>query len=117
MLIITSMAFGENLRKLRKEKGLSQQELAKKAGVSQQVIGHYEKGIRAPKLEQAILVAKALGMSVEEIYGQLERRKPAAATPHRHKNTRAAKMEEVFELLPADKQKAILDHAKALLKQ
>lgn len=115
MPILLSMAFGENLRKLRKENGLTQQDLAKKAGVSQQLIGHYENGIRAPKLEKAILLAKALGMPVEVINGQLERKKPTESAPHKHRNSRVIKMQEIFEQLPPDKQKSVLDHAKALL--
>jgi transcriptional regulator with XRE-family HTH domain len=62
-----------------------QQDLAKQAGVSQQLIGHYENGIRAPKLEKAILLAKALGVPVEAINGQLEKRKPGESRPHQHR--------------------------------
>jgi len=115
MTILITMAFGENLHKLRKEKGLTQQDLAKKAGVSQQLIGHYENGIRAPKLEKAILLAKALGVPVEAINGQLEKRKSAEATTHKHRNSRVIKMQEIFEKLSPEKQKSVLDHAKALL--
>lgn len=115
MLILMSMAFGESLHKLRKEKGLTQQDLARKAGVSQQLIGHYETGIRAPKLEKAILLAKALGVPVEVMNGQLEKKKPAEIMPHKHRNSRAIKMQEIFDRLSPDKQKSILDHAKALL--
>lgn len=115
MPILLSMAFGENLRKLRKENGLTQQELAEKAGVSQQLIGHYENGFRAPKLEKAILLAKALGVPVETINGQLERKRQADGAPHKHRNSRAIKMQEIFEQLPPEKQKSVLDHAKALV--
>jgi transcriptional regulator with XRE-family HTH domain len=89
--------------------------LAKQAGVSQQLIGHYENGIRAPKLEKAILLAKALGVPVEAITGQLEKRNLGEVRPHKHRNSRVIKMQEVFERLSCEKQKAIFDHAKALL--
>lgn len=83
----------------------------------QRLIGHYENGIRAPKLEKAMLLAKALGVAVEAINGQLERKKSAETTPHKHRNSREIKMQEIFEKLSPEKQKAILDHAKALLQK
>lgn len=100
---------------MRKENGLTQQDLAKKAGVSQQLIGHYENGFRAPKLEKAILLAKALGVPVEVINGQLEKKKSAETMPRKHRNSRVIKIQEIFEQLSPDKQKSVLDHAKALL--
>ena len=37
------MTFGEKMKKVRKEKGLSQQELGKILGVKQQTVAQYEK--------------------------------------------------------------------------
>lgn len=39
------------LKELRLKRGLSQQELAKKVGISNQSISSYEKGVRKPKIE------------------------------------------------------------------
>lgn len=43
------MTFGEKLRKLRKEKGLTQAELAKLAGLGLKTINNYEKGATYPQ--------------------------------------------------------------------
>ena len=42
--------FGENLKKFRSEKGLSQEELATILGTSKQVLSRYEIGQRVPKI-------------------------------------------------------------------
>ena len=46
------MNFAETLKKIRIEKGYSQQSLAKKAGVSQTAVYSWKKGERKHKLEQ-----------------------------------------------------------------
>ena len=42
------MEFGNKLRELRKESGLTQQQLAKQIGVTKSVISYYELNERAP---------------------------------------------------------------------
>lgn len=54
------MTFSEKLLKLRKDKGLSQNELAKKANLSQTAIYYLEKGKRQAKFETIIKIAAAL---------------------------------------------------------
>ncbi|MGB3112675.1 MAG: helix-turn-helix transcriptional regulator, partial [Candidatus Omnitrophota bacterium] len=54
------MDFAKNLRKIRKEKNLSQQELADKLRVSQSTVGMWESDKRTPKLEEINRIAKAL---------------------------------------------------------
>lgn len=45
------MTIGKKIQAFRKEKGLTQKELAQKLGVSASMIGQYETDIRRPKLE------------------------------------------------------------------
>lgn len=60
------------LRKLRLEKGITQAELAKKAGVSEISIRKYEDGSRNPKIQTLIKLADALQVSLIELqYGIL----------------------------------------------
>ena len=60
------------LRKLRLEKGLTQAELAKKAGVSEISIRKYEDGSRNPKIQTLIKLADVLQVSLSELqYGIL----------------------------------------------
>ena len=58
---------GDKIQKLRKEKGLTQAELAKKAGLSEISIRKYENNDRKPKLETIRKIAKALGVYMNEL--------------------------------------------------
>ena len=58
------MQIGENIREHRKKVGLSQKELGKRLGVSQQNIAQYETGKRMPKLETVRKIAKALDTDI-----------------------------------------------------
>lgn len=57
------MKIGEKIRKFRTEKGLSQKELAKMAGLSEPAIRNYELGNRTPSDKQLAAIAGALGIS------------------------------------------------------
>lgn len=51
------MSFSEILKKLRTEKGLTQEDLAKLTGLKRSAIGMYESGSREPKFEVLELLA------------------------------------------------------------
>lgn len=55
----------EKLSELCKEKGLSQQELAKKLSISSGAIAMYETGRRKPPLFKAIAIARFFNTQVE----------------------------------------------------
>ena len=65
-------SFGERLRELRKEKGLSQDEFAKMLGTSKQILSRYELGQRSPKIEQVSKYAEKLKVSVDYLLGDTE---------------------------------------------
>lgn len=65
--------FGERLRKLRKERNLTQRGLASLIGVKNSVISFYEVGDRTPSLEVLIKLSKALHISTDVLLG-LEKR-------------------------------------------
>ena len=48
------MKFGENLQKLRKEKGLSQEQLAEKLGVTRQSVSKWESGASYPEMDKIV---------------------------------------------------------------
>ena len=52
------------LKKRREERGLTQVEIAKKAGISWRAYQTYEAGDRIPKADTAKLIAKALDSTV-----------------------------------------------------
>lgn len=59
----------ENLiRKKRKELGLSQDELAKKCGVSRQTVNAFENNKYDPTLASAFRLSKKLGTTVDELF-------------------------------------------------
>ena len=63
-----------NLRRFRFERGeLSQQQLADLVTVSRQTIVSIEKGNYAPSVKLALLLAKVLETSVEELFTLEER--------------------------------------------
>jgi len=60
---------GENLKRIRTEKGVSRKELAEKLGVSQTTIASYENGIKTPMLEKVFLLAEILKVSITDLTG------------------------------------------------
>ena len=61
------MIFSENLAKLRKEKGLSQEELAELCSVSRQAVTKWEAGTSQPDLNKIALLAKTFDISLDEL--------------------------------------------------
>lgn len=61
------MPFAEKLSKLRKDKGLTQEDLSKKVGVGIAQMRRYEKGASSPTLEVIKNMAKTLGVSSDEL--------------------------------------------------
>lgn len=57
-----------NLEKIRKEKGINQEELAKALEVSRQTIGSLENGRYNPSIILAFKIARYFNMSIEEIF-------------------------------------------------
>ena len=55
------------LREERKRKGLSKYEVERRAGLSQQMIGYVERGLRKPSLETALRLADGLGLDLAEV--------------------------------------------------
>jgi transcriptional regulator with XRE-family HTH domain len=60
--------FGERIRELRKAKGLSQEELAFRAKIHRTYLGSIERGERNPALKNIAAIAKALGVSISELF-------------------------------------------------
>ena len=60
---------GIRLRLARQARGFSQQQLARMAGVSRQAVSAVESGLSDPSLRVALALARALGLTVEEMFG------------------------------------------------
>lgn len=69
---IKDLKLNERIKLLRKERNLTQKELAKLAGLSEITIRKYERAERNPKLEQIEKIAKALGVTNTNLMGDRE---------------------------------------------
>ena len=63
------MNFAMNLRKYRKQKRMSQTELASFLGLSQRTISHYENGSAEPSLQNLFEICTTLQVSADELLG------------------------------------------------
>jgi DNA-binding XRE family transcriptional regulator len=66
----TAESNGAGLRLARQARGFSQQQLAGMAGISRQTVSAVESGISDPSLRAALALARTLGMTVEDLFGQ-----------------------------------------------
>lgn len=66
------IAFGDVLRRVRKEKGISQDKLAYTAGIERSYIGRLERGENIPSLTLIINIANTLGVSAAELVAHTE---------------------------------------------
>jgi len=64
------MLFGNRLRKLREDKGLTQAELGKLIGVSGRVVGYYEANVRFPKKPDTLQnISTVFDVSIDYLVG------------------------------------------------
>ena len=60
-------SFAENLRAIRKSRGLNQDQLAELLGVAKSTVSMYERGNRRPRLDQVAHMAQVLGVQVSDL--------------------------------------------------
>lgn len=69
------MSFGERVKKLRIERGYTQEALADAVGVKKQTISRYENSDREPNIRSAKALADALGVPLELlVHGEISSR-------------------------------------------
>lgn len=61
------MNLGDNLFKARRKKGLSQEDMAEKLGISRQTVSKWETGETLPDIRQAKRLAMLYGLSLDEL--------------------------------------------------
>lgn len=64
---VDNMAISESIYALRNSLGLTQEQFAKKVGVSQSAINYWENGKRQPRLEQLKKISDILNIPLNEI--------------------------------------------------
>jgi transcriptional regulator with XRE-family HTH domain len=64
--------FGELVRRMRQERGYSQEEFSFRVGLHQTYVSSVERGERNVTIGTAERIAKALGMSLSDLFKELE---------------------------------------------
>ena len=77
----SSERFGPRIRYLRRERGLTLEELADRSGVSRAMISKLERGEKNPTLVVAAKVAEGLGITLSQLMG-IEQRREVVRVPH-----------------------------------
>ena len=63
------LKIGENIKRLRKAKDISQEDFAKLLGVSSQSVSRWENGVCYPDMELLPALAQYFKLSVDELLG------------------------------------------------
>ena len=61
--------FGENFKKLRKTRNLTQKEMGAKIGISKAVVSKYENGMGYPTYDVLIRIAQYFGVTTDYLLG------------------------------------------------
>jgi len=80
----TSLAkqFGALIRHLRIEAKMSQEEFADRCGLHRTYVGSIERGEKTITIETALKIAQALGISLSQLFFQLEQLEKEQHTPN-----------------------------------
>lgn len=76
---------GENLKKLRTEKGMSQEYMAQQLNVVRQTVSKWEKGLSEPDAGSLMKLAELLGVSVSALLDEEDREKKDSANSNTKK--------------------------------
>jgi transcriptional regulator with XRE-family HTH domain len=66
-----SVAFGQRVREVRGQRGLSQEDLARKTDVHSTAIGRMERGAREPRLTTILRLARGLDVKPGELLDEI----------------------------------------------
>ena len=107
------VAFGERLAVLRKDRSITQVQLAETLGVSQQAITAYESGQRRVPISTLPSLADTLDISIEELIGTPPKRSARKRGP-------ASKLQQQLErisALPKAQQRFVMQMLDTVLQQ
>lgn len=62
------LALGQNIKKLREKRGLTQEALSERADIHVSYIGQIERGLRYPSLKILFRVADVLEVKISELF-------------------------------------------------
>jgi transcriptional regulator with XRE-family HTH domain len=96
---------GQRLARVRKQKGLTQVELAERTGLIQVIVSDYERGKLRLPAEMAVRFAEALGVTTDEL---LRPSKNHPAQSGKKPSLKLIRRMEQIEALPTYQQRALL---------
>lgn len=64
------MNFKDNLKRIRKENNLSQEDLAEKLNVSRQSVSKWESGLAYPEMDKVLQLCKLFNLNIDELLNQ-----------------------------------------------
>ena len=112
MAKVVQESMGSRIARLRKDKGMTQSELADALGVTQPVVSDYENGVIGLDSARIVQLAQILGVSADEILG-LD--KMAKASSAGIKNRRLFRQLQSIDKLPKRDQEALFRTIDAFL--
>ena len=83
------MKFGENLQKLRKEQGISQEQLAEKLGVTRQSVSKWESGASYPEMDKIVALCNMFHCDMDVLINK-------DITEEREKKDASSVVKEIF---------------------
>jgi transcriptional regulator with XRE-family HTH domain len=104
---------GARIARLRREKGMTQVELAQRLNVSQPVVSDYEHDVIRLPTDAVVQVAELLGVSADELLGM--KTAVRAASGASIKNRRLYRRMQEIEKLPRRDQEALLRTIEAFI--
>jgi transcriptional regulator with XRE-family HTH domain len=66
--------FGQEISRLRRNRGISQEELGFQAGVHRTYVSQIERGLKSPTLAVILKLTQALNCSAGQLVGKIEKR-------------------------------------------
>lgn len=64
------LRFGDNVRRYRHAHGMSQEQLADKAGMDRKTVNRIEQGVHSVRLDNVWLLAEALEVDVRDLFAE-----------------------------------------------
>ena len=64
------MNLADNLKKIRKDNNLSQEQLAEKLGVSRQSVSKWESGLSYPEMDKVLQICKLFNLNINELINE-----------------------------------------------
>ena len=110
---------GLNIRRLRQDNNMTQEELAKRLGMKKQTVSSWEAGRTEPTLGQCATMARIFGISIDNLVAEEGEIIPKGSIDAIHMEDPEAEYECLIEYMkmPKDKRKMIDEYIRFIANQ